>query len=50
MASPAGETVVLKIIESSGEEEEKESATKPSTDQPRTVVDITWDSSKQGQI
>ena len=30
MASPAGETVALKIIESSGEEEEKKSAPIPS--------------------
>ena len=50
MASPAGETVILKIIESSGDEEEEESVPTPSNDQPRTVIDISWDSSQQGQM
>ena len=51
MASPAAKREGVDIIEvSDDEEKEKSPPPPPPSDQPRTVVDISWDRSKQGQI
>ena len=50
MANTVGETEVVEIMKEEERIPESGPPPPPPTDQPRTVVDITWDSSKRGQI
>ena len=50
MGSPAGDKNFLEIIQVTDDEKENERSPPTPTNQPRTVLDISWDSNKKGHI